>query len=178
MTRARPNTILLDDGPPILTDRNNKRRTVVKRGFVVAVAGAAIVVAGLGGCSSHKASNGNSTAASGKGSAKVTVDGKDLNVSGDVGCTTTGDTVSLALGNAGGNAIGAVLSGGGKDVQSVALVLDNKPLAYTKGAGGDATVTKDGSKYTIKGHAVGMPDMSNPMAGPSNHEFSLDVTCP
>ena len=35
------------DGPPILTVRDNKRRTVVKRGFVVAVGGAAIVIAGL-----------------------------------------------------------------------------------------------------------------------------------
>jgi ipoprotein LpqH len=174
MTAARPNTILLDDGPPILTDRDNKRRTVVKRGFVVAVAGAAIVVAGLAGCSSAKTNN----ASAGKGSAKVTVDGKDLSVSGDIGCTTAGDTVNLAVGNAGGSAIGAVLTGGGKDVQSVALVLDGKPLAYTKGTGGNATVTKDGSKYSIKGSAVGMPDMSNPMAGPSNHDFAMEVTCP
>ena len=42
------------DGPPILTARDNKRRTLVKRGFVVAVGGAAIVIASLSGCSSEQ----------------------------------------------------------------------------------------------------------------------------
>ena len=44
------------DDPPILTGPVNKRRTVVNRGFLVAVGGAAIVIAGLSGCSSDKKS--------------------------------------------------------------------------------------------------------------------------
>src|SRR5205809_6972950 len=40
------------DDPPILTDRDNKRSTVVKRGLIVAIGGTAIVIAGLSGCSS------------------------------------------------------------------------------------------------------------------------------
>jgi len=149
----------------------------VKRGFVVTVAGAAIVVAGLAGCSSNKATNGNSTAAAGKGTAKVTVDGKDQSVSGDVGCVTTGDKVVMSVGDQSKGVVGATIQG--NDVETVGIIVNGSPLAYTKGVpGGDAALKKDGSKYSISGHLTGMPDMSNPTAGPSNHAFSMDVTCP
>ena len=49
----------------------------MKRGFVVVIGGAAIVVAGLAGCSNNKSSEATQTAASGTGKAKVTIDGKD-----------------------------------------------------------------------------------------------------
>jgi len=81
----------------------------VKRGFVVAVGGAAIVIAGLSGCSSDDKkteSTGTSaaaTSASGTASAsataapsgsgtKITIDGKDQNVSGTVVCTAMAGT--------------------------------------------------------------------------------------
>ena len=82
------------DGPPILTVRDNKRRTVVKRGFVVAVGGAAIVIAGLSGCSSDKkseTSGDTSSAASAEGKSTVTIDGKDQAVQGTVVCSTMGE---------------------------------------------------------------------------------------
>ena len=47
---AAPHTA--QDGSPILTGRNHKRSTGVKRGLLVAVGGTAIVIAGLSGCSS------------------------------------------------------------------------------------------------------------------------------
>ena len=71
----------------------------MNRGFVVAVAGAAIVVSGLAGCSSNKASHGSATAAAGKGTAKLTVDGKDQSITGDIGCTTSGEIVAISIGD-------------------------------------------------------------------------------
>jgi lipoprotein LpqH len=50
-------------------------------------------------------------------------------------------------------------------------------LGYTPGTGqGNATATKDGSKYKISGTATGV-DMANPMQ-PVNKPFEIDVTCP
>lgn len=149
----------------------------MNRGFVVTVAGAAIVVAGLAGCSSNKAESNGVTAAAGKGEAKVTVDGKDQTINGDIGCTTTGETVAISIGDQSKGLVGATLQG--NDVQTVGIILDGQPLAYTRGVpGGDATLKKDGSKYNISGNLTGMPDMSNPMAGASTHPFTMEVTCP
>jgi lipoprotein LpqH len=53
----------------------------VKRGFVVAVGGAAIVIAGLSGCGSgekkSETSGETSSAASAQGKTTVTIDGQD-----------------------------------------------------------------------------------------------------
>jgi len=45
------------------------------------------------------------------------------------------------------------------------------------GTTGKAQATKDGSSYKITGTASGV-DMSNPMGGPVNKSFEIDVTCP
>ena len=148
---------------------------MVKRGFVVAVGGAAIVVAGLSGCSSNKACSGSTCGSSGTGTAKVTVDGKDQSITGNIGCTTTGDNVVIAIGNGGTSGMGATLTGGGSTVQTVSVSPNGQPLTYQQGntaLGGDAAVSKDGSKYTITGHLAGTPDMSNPTAGPALHDFN------
>ncbi len=153
----------------------------MKRGFVVAIGGVAIVVAGLTGCSDNKSSTATQTAASGTGKAKVTIDDKDQNVQGDIVCANVGDNYSISIGNTSqGGASTVVSQGDSPEVQQVGLVLDGQPLAYNKGTpgGGDAKAAKDGKKYTITGNLVGMPDMSNPMAGPSTHKFSMEVTCP
>ena len=72
------------------------------------------------------------------------------------------------------------------DVQQMALILNGKKLVVQKGntmMGGDATMKKDGNKYTFTGKAAemaGAPDPSNPMAAmnPPTHDFTLEVTCP
>ena len=90
----------------------------MKRGLTVAVAGAAILAASISGCSTNKSTtsgSGTSSAAgtsvsAGTGSApKVTIDGKDQNVSGSVVCTTAGGTVNIAIGGA-ATGIAAVLT--------------------------------------------------------------------
>ena len=108
---------------------------------------------------------------------KLTIDGKDQTISGDIGCTTTGDTVAIALGDQSKGLVGATVKG--NEVETVGIILDGQPLAYAKGTpNNEAKLTKDGSKYMITGTLTGMPDMSNPMAGPSKHDFTMDVTCP
>jgi lipoprotein LpqH len=163
----------------------------VKRGFVVALGGAAIVVAGLSGCSSNKKSESPSTASGTKsgtasasataapsgGGNKVTIDGQDQNVSGTVVCSSMGGNMNIAIGDA-ATGIAAVLSSDGSAVQSVGLGnVNGVTLGYQSGAGqGDATATKDGNSYKISGTATGI-DMANPTQ-PVNKPFEIDVTCP
>ena len=67
--------------------------------MVVALAGAAIVVAGIAGCSSKKSCSGGACVSGGNGTAKVTVDGKDQSVSGKVVCGTMENTVTMSVGD-------------------------------------------------------------------------------
>ncbi|WP_192725229.1 lipoprotein LpqH [Mycobacterium sp. OAS707] len=165
----------------------------MKRGFVVAVGGAAIVIAGLSGCSSDdkkSESSGSSTASSASGTAsvsataapsgggtKVTIDGKDQNVAGTVVCTAMGGNMNIAIGEA-ATGIAAVVSEDGSNVTSVGLGnVNGVTLGYQSGTGqGEAKATKDGNKWTITGTATGI-DMANPMQ-PVNKPFEIDVTCP
>jgi lipoprotein LpqH len=165
----------------------------VKRGFVVAIGGAAIVIAGLSGCSSdQKKSESSSSSASSSASetasasataapsgegTKVTIDGQDQNVGGTVVCTAMGGNMNIAIGDA-ATGIAAVLSGDGSTVQSVGLGnVNGVTLGYQTGTGqGEAKAEKDGNAYKISGTATGI-DMANPMQ-PVNKPFEIAVTCP
>jgi ipoprotein LpqH len=164
---------------------------VVKRGFVVAVGGAAIVIAGLSGCSSDEkksespatsaettgAGTASATAAPSGGGTKVSIDGQDQNVSGTVVCSAMGGNMNIAIGGA-ATGIAAVVSEDGSNVTSVGLGnVNGVTLGYTSGTGqGDAKATKDGNNGTISGTATGI-DMANPMQ-PVNKPFEIAVTCP
>ena len=163
----------------------------MKRGLVVAIGGAAIVIAGLSGCSSDKksespatsaeattgAGTASATAAPSGGGTKVTIDGQDQNVKGTVVCSAMGGNMNIAIGDA-ATGIAAVLSEDGATVQSVGLGnVNGVTLGYQSGAGqGEANATKDGNAYKISGTATGI-DMANPMQ-PVNKPFEIDVTCP
>ena len=156
----------------------------MKRSVTVAAAGLAIVVVGLSGCSSDKktssvSSNGTTVAASsGSSTAKVTIDGKDQTVQGTVACTSAAGNFNIAIGGA-QTGIGVVLTDASPpSVKSVGLGnVNGVTLGYTPGTGqGNASATKDGSKYKISGTATGV-DMANPMQ-PVNKPFEIDVTCP
>jgi ipoprotein LpqH len=122
-------------------------------------------------------------APAGASNTKVLVDGKDQNVKGQVACTTAAGTVNIAIGGGSGSSgvptgIGAVLTDASPPVvKSVALGNVNGVSLGVGGTTGKANATKDGSTYKISGTASGM-DMSNPMAGPVNKSFELDVACP
>jgi lipoprotein LpqH len=169
----------------------------VKRGLVVTVAGAAIVVAGLAGCSksdnkststttakvttsaaASSSAAGTASATASAGSTKVTIDGQAQNVQGQVVCATAGGNVNIAIGEA-MTGIAAVLSADGSTVQSVGLGnVNGVTLGYTPGipGGASATATKDGNTYKISGTATGV-DMANPMQ-PVTKPFEIQVTCP
>jgi lipoprotein LpqH len=162
----------------------------VKRGFVVAVGGAAIVIAGLSGCSSGNKSaspsasssaagtaSASATAAPSGGGTKVTIDGNDQTVSGTVVCSSMGGNMNIAIGEA-ATGIAAVLGSDGSTVQSVGLGnVNGVTLGYQQGTGqGDAKAEKNGNSYKISGTATGI-DMANPMQ-PMTKPFEIDVTCP
>jgi lipoprotein LpqH len=166
----------------------------VKRGFVVAVGGAAIVIAGLSGCSSGEkktesssssaasssaagTASASATAAPSGGGTKVTIDGKDQNVSGTTVCTAMGGNMNIAIGDA-ATGIAAVVSEDASKVTSVGLGnVNGVTLAYAAAAGqGEAKASKDGNTWTITGTATGI-DMANPMQ-PVNKPFELVVVCP
>jgi lipoprotein LpqH len=164
----------------------------VKRGFVVAIGGAAIVIAGLSGCSSGEkksespatsaeattgAGTASATAAPSGGGTKVTIDGQDQSVKGTVVCSAMGGNMNIAIGDA-ATGIAAVLSEDGSTVQSVGLGnVNGVTLGYQSGTGqGEAKATKDGNNWKISGTATGI-DMANPMQ-PVNKPFEIDVACP
>lgn len=159
----------------------------MKRELMVAVAGVAVAVAGLSGCSSDDSKSSSSTsAASGGGAtdatvgdsgAKVTIDGQDQKVEGTTVCTTMNGTVNIAVGGA-ATGIGVVLTDATPPgVKSVALGnVGGVTLGYAEGDGqGSAEATKDGNTYTVKGTATGV-DMANPTA-PAKKPFEIKVTC-
>jgi ipoprotein LpqH len=154
----------------------------VKCGFVVAVGGAAIVIAGLSGCSSDdkksETSGETSSAASSQGKSTVTIDGKDQAVQGTVVCSSMGGNMNIAIGDAATGIAAVVSSGDEPTVQSVGLGnVNNVTLGYQAGTGqGEAKAEKDGNTYKISGTATGI-DMANPMQ-PVNKPFEIQVTCP
>ncbi|MCX2932034.1 lipoprotein LpqH [Mycobacterium sp. CVI_P3] len=169
----------------------------MKRGMVVTVAGAAIVVAGLAGCSKSDNKSESTTSATttsaeasttsaaaspsataGAGSAKVTIDGQPQDVKGQVVCANAGGNMNIAIGEA-MTGIAAVLAEDASSVQSVGLGnVNGVTLGYTAGVpgGAEATATKDGNTYKITGTATGV-DMANPMQ-PVTKPFEIEVTCP
>lgn len=157
----------------------------MKRGVLVTVGGAAMVIAGLAGCSSNDGSSESSTtssntasATSAPSSAKVTIDGQDQEIQGTVACTSMGGNVNIAIGQA-TTGIGAVVTEADPPaVQSVGLGnVNGVTLGFQQGTGqGNAEVEKDDKTYNIKGNATGI-DMANPLQ-PVTKPFEIEVTCP
>jgi ipoprotein LpqH len=171
----------------------------VKHGLLVAVGGAAIVIAGLSGCSSGDKSSSSSSSASSEssssasasasetasasataapGGTKVTIDGQDQQVNGTVVCASMGGNVNIAIGEATTGIAAVVSEGDSPTVQSVGLGnVNGVVLGYQQGTGqGEAKVAKVGNTYQISGSATGI-DMANPMA-PVTKPFELEITCP
>jgi len=157
----------------------------MKREVLIMAGTAATLATVMVGCSHHDTATnvGNAAVApAGASNTKVLVDGKDQNVKGQVACNTAAGDVNIAIGGSGSTGvptgIGAVLTDANPPVvKSVALGNVNGVSLGVGGTTGKANATKDGSTYKISGTASGM-DMSNPMAGPVNKSFELDVACP
>lgn len=160
----------------------------MKRGFVVAVGGAALVIAGLSGCGSDDSSTSEETtsaatvaggtAATGTGTAKVSIDGEDQDMQGTVTCATMGGNVNIAIGEQASGIAAVVSEGDSPAVQSVGLGnVNGVTLGFQSGVDqGNAEASKDGQTYKITGTATGV-DMANPLQ-PVNKPFEIEVTCP
>jgi ipoprotein LpqH len=164
----------------------------VKRGFLVAIGGAAIVVAGLAGCGSNESTSSETTteetttveatetasATAAPGETKVTIDGQDQNVAGTVTCATMGGNVHIAIGEATTGIAVVVSEADPPVVQSVGLGnVNGVALGFQAGVPqGNAEAKKDGNTYTITGTATGV-DMANPLQ-PVNKPFEIVVSCP
>jgi ipoprotein LpqH len=158
----------------------------MKREVMITAGAAAILGVALAGCSNSGAvrTGNGAVAATSESNTKVIVDGHDQTVKGAVACTTAAGNVNIAIGGQTAGAsgaptgIGAVLTDANPPVvKSVALGNVNGVTLGVGGTSGNANATKDGSSYKISGTASGA-DMSNPMAGPVNKSFEIDVTCP
>jgi ipoprotein LpqH len=157
----------------------------VKRGFAVAVAGAAVLVVGLSGCSSNKSSSGGGgpsgttsvAATGGGGGTKVVIDGKDQNVTGTAACSDMGGTIQIIIGGASTGIAAVLTTANPPEVQSVGLgSVNGVVLAYKAGTGqGNASATKNGSSYKITGTAIGI-DTANPLT-PVSKSFEIDANC-
>lgn len=169
----------------------------MKQSVLIAVGGAAIVVAGLAGCSSgDKSTSGSSSSSSSESSSssssssssaastsaeanaatRVTIDGQPKDVGGTVVCANMGGNVNVAIGEAMTGIAAVVSQADPPTVTSVALGnVDGITLAVGGGQG-DATATRDGKDYKITGNAFGI-DMANPMQ-PAKKPFELEFTCP
>ena len=106
------------------------------RGLVVAVGGAALLIAGMTGCSGKNKSEGapSSTAntgsasvqaggvsaSAGAGTAKVSIDGQPRDMNGQVVCSSMGGNFNIAIGEA-GTGVAVVMSPDASKVTSVGL---------------------------------------------------------
>ena len=154
---------------------------MVKRGIVVGVVGAAMVVTGLVGCSSKQSNPSSSSSASSAAGPQVIVDGQKQNVTGQVSCTADGSNVNIGVGDA-TNGVGAVVSNANPPaVHAVGLgSVNGIVLAFLDAPGqeGNAAAAHNGKSYTIKGTATGV-DTSNPQLPQKvTKPFEMDVTCP
>lgn len=165
----------------------------MKRGILVAVGGAAMVIVGLSGCSSEDkaespvpaprasadtqtADNGAPAGASSEN--KVAIDGQDQKITGTVVCSKANGNMNIAIGDATTGIVAVVGEGDSPAVQSVALGnVNGVVLGFQSGAGqGEANATKDGDTYNITGTATGI-DAANPMQ-PMTKPFEIAVNCP
>ncbi len=152
----------------------------MNREILIAVGGAAIIIAGLSGCGSDKSETSGETsqAAAAEGKSTVTIDGADQEVKGTVVCSDMGGNTNIAIGDA-TTGIGAVVTTGDEpSLVSVGLGnVNGVTLGYQNGVGSnDGKVEKDDKTYTISGTATGV-DMANPLQ-PVNKPFEIEVSCP
>lgn len=161
------------------------------RALGVALGGAAIVIAGMTGCSSEKktetsatgsessveVTSGSMTASAGAGTATVSIDGNAQEIQGQVVCSSSAGNMNIAIGE-GTTGIAVILAEDASKVTSVGLGnVNGVALGFQEGApGGNATATKTDKTYKVSGTATGM-DMANPMQ-PTTKPFEIEVTCP
>jgi len=121
----------------------------------------------------------------GSGEWSASVDGTPIEIDdATVVCAEQGDSISLSIASTSmteATGLSAVLgTGDSPEVQAVGMgsTETGEALAYAPGVpGNEATATRAGDTYTVSGTLIAA-DMNNPMAGPQEKSFELEVTCP
>ena len=151
----------------------------MKDPVITPLLGAAMLAAALSGCSGTGHVNAAGQSVSTTGDAKVIVDGKDQNVSGNVTCQKAGGELQIGIGQPGSPTAIAVQATDTNPptVQQIALgTVDNVALAYQQGSPGvSADAAQNGDAYKFSGTATGV-DKTNFTSGLVSKPF--DVTCP
>ena len=152
----------------------------MKDAVITPVLGAAMLAAALAGCSGGGHVNAAGQSVSTTGHAKVIVDGKDQNVSGNVTCQKAGGQLQIGIGQPGSPTAIAVQATDSNPptIHQIALgTVDNIALAYQQGSPGvSASASQNGDAYKFTGNATGV-DKTNPTAGLVSKPFEVDVTC-
>lgn len=140
---------------------------MVKREMVTALAGAAVLAAGLSGCSSHPSAP----------TTKVTVGGQEQ-PTGTVTCATREGSTAITIGD--GAVVATVTDADQPKLLSVVfgdvagtkyMYVEDMPVT---GAATETKATKDGKHYTLSGTASELQPVPHPQSKP----FEIDVTCP
>jgi lipoprotein LpqH len=175
---------MLRSGPPSSEDRHTGKGAQLKRELIIAIAAAALLAAGISGCSADKKSSSSdsgtstttSAAAASADSGKVSIDGKPESISSSTECATAGGNVNIAIGGDAPDVAIVLTDANPPVVKSVGLgTIDGVAWAYTEGGSGNASATKNGNSYKITGTATGI-DSANPTQ-PVNNPFEINVTC-
>lgn len=156
----------------------------MKRGIVVGVTAAAVVVAGCVGCSNKKSETGASSSSAPPAPAgpQIIVDGQRQNITGQVTCTPDGDNIKIGIGDP-SSGVGAVVSNANPPiVHAVGLGnINGVTLGFSDAAPGQndkAGAERKDKTYAIKGTASGS-DITNPNdPKPVSKPFEMTVTCP
>lgn len=166
----------------------------MKRGWVVAVAGTAVLAVGLAGCSKEEKSSGSPVSASasasapgggddsaGSGNPQVSIDGKAQDFQGKVACSTGSEGLRIEIGDRNRGVIVILTDANPPVVKTVATMgfIDQVTLQYVNGApGGEATGTKDGNTYAISGTASAYDYNTSDNGEATTKPFEIRVTCP
>lgn len=155
---------------------------MITRAVMLGVAGVAVAVASITGCSNistgSSSTSGTSAGSAAAGDTTVLVDGQKQNVAGQVTCTAAGANTNVGIGDP-STGVGAVVSNDSPPVvHSVGIgSVNGVTLGYSDAASGqgNAAATQSGKSYKITGTAVGMDTSSQQQVTKS---FEMDFTCP
>ena len=140
--------------------------------FVVVTLAAALVAA----CSSPPEPEPLPAGALVAGTAQVTVNGNDLGQFHAVQCSPAGNFLTISTGNDQQGSTAVVSNADGLTAVSVAIRdLSGFTGSFNQGLGGNATVSLDGSTYTITGSADGF-DTDN-ASFRSTGTFTIKAAC-
>ena len=171
----------------------------MKRGLAVSVAGVAVLVAGLTGCSKDETTTSRTPAptstsapvpdasdsSAASGTTKVSIDGQAWDIPGEVDCSGTreeGTAMAIEVGNRGPRSLGLIVTKTDPPaIRSISIGVAPTAVSYPDAfglPGTEATVTKNGNTYNVSGIGSGFKYNASADEAPVTMSFDAVVTCP